>query len=49
MENLKALSYKLRRDVVEMIMAGKAGQLSRAPEPGSPLGMMMSGVREAMP
>lgn len=30
-------------------MAGKAGQLSRAPEPGSPLGMMMSGVREAMP
>ena len=27
MENLKALSYKLRRDVVEMIMAGKAGHI----------------------
>ena len=27
MSNLKALSYKLRRDVVEMIMAGKAGHI----------------------
>lgn len=27
MENLKALSYELRRDVVEMIMAGKAGHI----------------------
>ena len=27
MQNLKALSYKLRRDVVEMIMAGKAGHI----------------------
>ena len=27
MRNLKALSYKLRRDVVEMIMAGKAGHI----------------------
>ena len=27
MHNLKALSYKLRRDVVEMIMAGKAGHI----------------------
>lgn len=27
MENLKALSYKLRRDVLEMIMAGKAGHI----------------------
>ena len=27
MENLKALSYKLRRDVVEMIAAGKAGHI----------------------
>ena len=27
MENLKALSYKLRRDVVDMIMAGKAGHI----------------------
>ena len=27
MENLKALSYKLRQDVVEMIMAGKAGHI----------------------
>jgi len=27
MQNLKALSYKLRRDVVDMIMAGKAGHI----------------------
>ena len=27
MQNLKALSYKLRRDVTEMIMAGKAGHI----------------------
>ncbi len=27
MQNLKALSYKLRRDVVEMIMAGRAGHI----------------------
>ena len=27
MQNLKALSYKLRRDVVEMIMAGQAGHI----------------------
>jgi transketolase len=27
MRNLKALSYKLRRDVVQMIMAGKAGHI----------------------
>lgn len=27
MSNLKSLSYKLRRDVVEMIMAGKAGHI----------------------
>ena len=27
MQNLKALCYKLRRDVVEMIMAGKAGHI----------------------
>ena len=27
MQNLKALSYKLRRDVVEMIMAGEAGHI----------------------
>lgn len=27
MDNLKALSYKLRRDVVEMIVAGKAGHI----------------------
>ena len=27
MSNLKALSYKLRRDVVDMIMAGKAGHI----------------------
>ena len=27
MQNLKALSYKLRQDVVEMIMAGKAGHI----------------------
>ena len=27
MQNLKALAYKLRRDVVEMIMAGKAGHI----------------------
>ena len=27
MQNLKALSYKLRRDVVEMIMAGDAGHI----------------------
>ena len=27
MENLKALSYELRRDVVNMIMAGKAGHI----------------------
>ncbi len=27
MENLKALSYKLRQDVVNMIMAGKAGHI----------------------
>lgn len=27
MQNLKALSYKLRRDVVEMIVAGKAGHI----------------------
>ncbi len=27
MENLKALSYELRRDVVDMIMAGKAGHI----------------------
>ncbi len=27
MDNLKALSYELRRDVVEMIMAGKAGHI----------------------
>ncbi len=27
MDNLKALSYKLRRDVVDMIMAGKAGHI----------------------
>lgn len=27
MENLKALSYKLRRDVVKMIMTGKAGHI----------------------
>ena len=27
MQNLKALSYKLRQDVIEMIMAGKAGHI----------------------
>ncbi|MBP3902669.1 MAG: transketolase [Blautia sp.] len=27
MENLKALSYKLRRDVIDIIMAGKAGHI----------------------
>ena len=27
MQNLKALSYRLRQNVVDMIMAGKAGHI----------------------
>ncbi len=30
-------------------MAGKSGQLAKSPEPGSPLGMMLGGIQEAMP
>lgn len=30
-------------------LAGKSGQLAKAPEPGSPLGMMLGGIQEAMP